>query len=491
MLLTDHNIIQILRTISKTELKNLKKFLNSPFHNSLKKINELFTILEKFYPDFTSESLNSEFIFKKLYPNSTYKHSTITNLISKLQKLIEDFLIISNLQKNSKKKNEFLIKEYFGRNLKQLSLKSIFNASTEEASTEDIDSDFFLRNYNLNIYKVNYLVNYGMENKKKSNEIFSESLLRANINFVNYFVMELMSNYINSVVMLSSIDAKGIKPHLDKMIIDLKIDTLIKNTESFNKYTYVINLYLKLVNAFSNLNETKHYLSYKKELYDNIKKLNKDEIYFHYSKMISYCSLRKDKNVDFDFQKEIFEICKIVLANEYYINFASKFLFINLYKIIVNSAIALEKYEWLKDFIKVYSKKVNPRLHKDAENFGLASLNFATGKYSECLTNLNNIRENVFLLEIRAMKLIIFYNLSYFNEGLNDLKSFQKFIKINKSFTQQRRQTLTNFLTYMDKLFLYKIANRKSEIGYYRKKLSVEENCLYKDWLLKTYQKIK
>ena len=89
------------------------------------------------------------------------------------------------------------------------------------------------------------------------------------------------------------------------------------------------------------------------------------------------------------------------------------------------------------------------------------------------------------------MKLIIFYNLSYFNEGMNDLKSFQKFIKINKSFTQQRRQTLINFLTYMDKLFLNKIASRKSEIGYYKKKLATEENCLYKDWLVKTYQKIK
>lgn len=489
--LRKHSLILILKSISPAELKRLKNFLISPYFNSISKVNKLFEILKKFYPVYDSDLLTSEILFKKLYPGKVYNHSTITNLISKLQKLLEEFLIISNIQKNPLKKNEFLIKEYFGRNLKTLSYKNIFGFSIGNASKEDIDSDLFQRNFNYDAYKVNYIVNYGMENQKKSTQILSESLLNVNVNFINYFVMELMSNYINSIISLSANDTYNIKPKLEKVISDLEIGKLIKNIEPFNNYTYIINLYLKLVDAFTNLENTENYFSYKKELFKNKDKLNKNEIYFHYSKLISYCSLQKDKTGNSDFQREIFEICEIVLKNEYYIDFASKFLPINLFKIIINAAIALEKFDWLKNFINIYSKKVNPRLQKDAENFGLANLNFATGNYNECLTNLNNIRENTFLLEIRSMKLIIFYNLSYFNEGLNDLKSFQKFIKINKSFTQQRRQTLINFLTYMDKLFLYKIANRKSEIGYYRKKLASEENCLYKDWLVKTYQKIK
>jgi hypothetical protein len=487
--LRQHNLIAILQSISLEEFKNFKKFIYSPYYNNLEKIKQLFHILKQFYPEFSAENLNTKEIFKKLYPDRKYNHSTITNLISKTQKLAEEYLITINLQKNSFKKNEFLLKEYFGRNLKQLSNKIIFTA--EEPSQDAIDANFFFSNYNNYIYKVNYIVNYGMNNQKKSNHIFSDSLLKGNINFINYFVMELMSNYINSVIVLSSVDTQGFKPKFDKIISDLNIETLIKNIEPFNKYGHIVNLYLKLIKTFSDLDNLENYFTYKKEIFKTLDKLYKDDLYFHYSKMISYCSLRKGKNVNFDFQREIFELCEIVLENEYYINSTSKFLQINLYKIIINSAIALKKYGWLKEFIHIYSKKVNPRLQKDAENFGLANLNFATGNYNECLTNLNNIRENVFLLEIRAMKLIIFYNLSYYNEGLNDLKSFQKFIKINKSLTQQRRQTLINFLTYMDKLFLYKVSNRKSDIGYYRKKLTIEENCLYKDWLIKTYQKIK
>lgn len=487
--LRQHNLISILKSVSEEELKNFKKFIYSPFYNNLEKIKELFHILKQFYPEFTSENLNTKEIFRKLYPDRNYNHSTVTNLISKTQKLAEEYLITINLQKNSFKKNEFLLKEYFSRNLKQLTNKIIFTA--EESAQDAIDSNFFFSSYNNYIYKVNYIVNYGMNNQKKSNDIFSDSLLKGNINFINYFVMELMSNYINSVIVLSSVDTQGFKPKFDKIISDLNIEALIKNIEPFNKYGYILNLYLKLVKTFSDLGKIESYFEYKKEIFKTIRKLDKDDLYFHYSKMISYCSLRKGKNINFDFQKEIFELCEVVLQNEYYINSTSKFLQINLYKIIINSAIALEKYDWLKNFISQYHKKVTPRLQKDAENFGLANLNFATGNFNDCLTSLNKIRENIFILEIRAMKLIIFYNLSYFNEGLNDLKSFQKFIKNNKSFTQQRRQTLINFLTYMDKLFLYKIANRKSDIGYYRKKLTTEENCLYKEWLLKTYQKIK
>ena len=94
MNLNNHNLIIVLRTITPDELKSLKTFLSSPYFNSLSKINELFEILKKFYPEFNSDSLTSEFLFKKLYPGKIYNYSTITNLISKMQKLIEEFLVI-------------------------------------------------------------------------------------------------------------------------------------------------------------------------------------------------------------------------------------------------------------------------------------------------------------------------------------------------------------------------------------------------------------
>src|SRR6187402_526700 len=118
MVLKDHNLILILRTFSKEEIKNFQKFINSPFYNNLEKICNLFNVLKDFYPDFSSEYLNTEYIFERLYPGSKYNYSTITNLISKLQKLADDFLITINLQKTTFKKNEFLMKEYFSRNLK-------------------------------------------------------------------------------------------------------------------------------------------------------------------------------------------------------------------------------------------------------------------------------------------------------------------------------------------------------------------------------------
>jgi len=489
--LKEHNVILILRSFSEEEIKNFKNFLISPVFNKLSKITELFNLIKKFSPEFDDDKLNTEFLFRCLYPEKNYNHSTITNLISKLQKLLEEFLIFTSIQKNPLKKDEFLIKEYFGRSLKSLSFKHIFSLKHDDSGIENIDSNFFQKSFIYDAYRTNYILSFGMDNQKQSTELLSNSLLNVNVNFINYFVMELMSNYINSIISLSGSDTNNIKPLLDKIISDLNIEALIKNIKPINKYTYIINLYLKLVQAFSNLEKIENYFSYKKELFANKEKLNKDETYFHYSKLIAYCHLRKDKMGNFDFQKEIFDLCEIVLENKYYISFASKFLPVNLYKIIINSAIALEKYDWLKDFITLYSKKVNPRLQKDAEYFGLANLSFAKGDYNDCLASLNRIKENTFLLEIRAMKLIIFFNLAYFNEGLNDLKSFQKFIRINKSFTQQRRQTFINFLTYMDKLFLHKIATRKTDIGYYRKKLAGEENCFYKDWLVKTYKKIK
>ena len=75
--------------------------------------------------------------------------------------------------------------------------------------------------------------------------------------------------------------------------------------QPFNNYTYIINLYLKLVQAFSNLGNVENYYSYKKALFKNKDKLNKNELYFHYSKLIAYCSLQKDKTGNYEFQKEI------------------------------------------------------------------------------------------------------------------------------------------------------------------------------------------
>lgn len=92
-------LIILLRTLTHIELKNFGKFLNSPYHNTNPSLVLLYDYLCKYYPDFPEKPLRKAKVFKKLFPDRTYTVKKMYHLISLFSLSLEQFLTISQLQK--------------------------------------------------------------------------------------------------------------------------------------------------------------------------------------------------------------------------------------------------------------------------------------------------------------------------------------------------------------------------------------------------------
>ncbi|MEZ4963154.1 MAG: hypothetical protein R2830_25245 [Saprospiraceae bacterium] len=103
----------LLKTFSREDLKQAKKFLASPYFNTDGHVVKLFDRLCRAYPDMEAPQLENERLFKFLFPNlKEYDDHKLRNLRSKLTKLLERFLIENMLQKSPYMENKLLVAAY-------------------------------------------------------------------------------------------------------------------------------------------------------------------------------------------------------------------------------------------------------------------------------------------------------------------------------------------------------------------------------------------
>ena len=116
------NLVETLKTFSREEMREFGKFINSPYFLMKKKLSsqvlsKLFGILKKSHPEFRSNEINKEQVFKKLYPDKEYNDSIMRNLISSLSKLAEKFMIQKEFKYDEEQNKIYLIKQTYRRKL--------------------------------------------------------------------------------------------------------------------------------------------------------------------------------------------------------------------------------------------------------------------------------------------------------------------------------------------------------------------------------------
>ncbi|HRB01038.1 MAG TPA: hypothetical protein PK294_11430 [Ignavibacteria bacterium] len=100
-------LIESLRTLDKNEIKEFGKFIRSPYFNNRSEVIRFFNYIKKFFPEFKSNELKEEIIFKNVYPDKKYSSVMTRKLISLTLNLLLDFLTIEDFKEN---KNDYNVK---------------------------------------------------------------------------------------------------------------------------------------------------------------------------------------------------------------------------------------------------------------------------------------------------------------------------------------------------------------------------------------------
>ena len=112
-------LMQFLNTLDATEFTAFSKFVRSPFYNNKIELSEFYEYLYdiKKQNKFNAKNLKKEIIFQALYPNEVFDAEKMRRLMSALNVLLKEFMIISNLKSNENLQKKLLLQSYNQRNL--------------------------------------------------------------------------------------------------------------------------------------------------------------------------------------------------------------------------------------------------------------------------------------------------------------------------------------------------------------------------------------
>lgn len=479
-----HPLVKIIKTLNNEEIKRLNKFLLSPYFNKRRKIIEYFKIILSFKQDFDSSILTKEFIWQKANPQLAYNDDTLRSQLSKLTSLIRKFIIIEGL--NSDGKGGDILEELSKRKINDLYEKSVNRITKEVETNPEIGASFFYERYRIELNKFNHNSTGQNLIKQKHVDRTAAELSDSSIFLFNFFITELLGMSLNLYFLSQNFKLDIHSNVLRKLIQSINLEEIMNSISEDNKYSYVINLYYMLHKLFNEPEKIEYYHEYKNALTNFEKILSREELSFHYTQLRNYCVIQIQTNNNKEkFSHELFDVNNTFVHKEYYRNKKTNYLTADIYRNILLRAIDQKEFQWALDFIKEETLCLLPEQQENMEAFGYANYYFAKEQYEMAIEYINKITADQFVyrIDLKNMNLKAYFILEDVEKGLQEIHSYQQYIRDTEMLSSERKNRYMNFSKFLEKLFMIR-EKGKEDYGFIKKKIEEAPDVSFKDWLL-------
>ncbi len=325
-------LISLLKGLSNSEIKAVKKFLLSSYFNPKKKCAQLYVYLTRYYPDFDSPKLSKEAVFYKIFPEGRkYEGGNMRRLMSDLSKLIEQFFILQELSADQEQKQLYLIDAYARRKL-NTELASTTKALLNKEETPNIQ--FYLNRFLLNwkLYE-NQLITPSTEYVYFTNCLqnldlfFAHSKLKLGLEYYNLTKRYNLKTPIFLIRAVKEFAKKDFNREKDILLLHAELLDIMEEKDISNESFQKIHIYLQ----------------------KSISVLTKEDALDILNTLYNYANTQINKGKK-EFQSSCFDLLKTGLAQSLFINKGtfSSMVFLNICTI----GSKLGQFTWVEQFIK-------------------------------------------------------------------------------------------------------------------------------------------
>ena len=473
-------VVKILKSLSKTELRDLGKFVQSPYFNSRPEVVQLYDALAKSLNE-TPSVYEKEKLYKRLAPTSrAYNDAQMRQWIHQLLKVIKAYFMQKEVEAHKTDAQLLLAKAFRKRGMDELFEKEIENATVSNVEQAYRHADFHFKNYQINAEKIEH----ASLTRRKGDMPFDE-LMRSLSTFFAAEILRLNSVSLSyQTVLQRSIDA----PLLDEVlnwleksdlfeanneISDGFIEQKEENTEgAVLKMYYHIFKALKTDNAF-NFNELKQLLN------THLDKLPEQERRTIYSLAFNFCT-KKINTGEKVYLQHYFDLNQLGLDNGFLLDngIISKFI----YKNAVSAAIKLQKYDWARQFLDDYKPLLQLKDRETTYSYNLAFYHLSLNEFDKAQTLLQHadfgdLQTN---LAGRAFLLRIYYETKAFDALESLLDSFNVFIQRQKDigYYKDNYLNLIKIIRQTLKIDLKDVDKRKELKTQVEETPNIAEGCM-------------
>jgi hypothetical protein len=457
-------LVETLGALTKPELRELDKFLRSPYFNQRSDVLQLKDYLVANLGK-DEKALSKPVVFAAIFPESAYDEKLIRYIMSFLYQLVKNYLLQKELESQPAQSQLIMV-----RALRKRGVQRVFDAEWQQAEKnlqshphKNFDAHFF--NYSLHNEKLMDAISKSRGSTPGFRELSSE--------LTKFFIANTLHQ---SCLALSyqTIAKLDFTP-------DLLPQVLEKVESSDYSDTPAILIYYHCYQMLVGHEPLRNFQLLRQDIQEFGHCFPKSELKDLHVLALNFCIRNVNEGRE-QFKYEAFELYKSGLANGVFIedNQLSRFT----YKNIVAIGLGLNEYDWVRSFIEAYMPFLSKKYRESTYCFNLALYHFKKEEYSEAMSLLQQVGTDDLLnnLNARRMLLRIYYDLGETEALYSLLDSFQTYIYRKKDLGYHRDLYL-NLIRSIRKLLNIDLSN-KQQTEQLRQEIESKDRIAEKQWLL-------
>lgn len=464
-------LLRSLQSLDTREYARLQKWVDSPYHNADQKLSQLLSLI---LADLELESLDRERLDVALYPEQEFNYARITNHLSDIKALLEDFLVWERLKAQPEQRKLQLLNITRERKLEGLYQQTDrYFQRLAERQTYFAEPDFLL--YQL-VEEERYIA-FTEQDVRALDQSLQRKIEWGDRYFVGHMLKTVCQLLNRRNVLQDSQNLPGLKQFLTYIERDF---------ERFVDWPH-LSLYHAVLQML--LHESDANYDHFREV---LKRSAKQQIPYEEHKPLyqyaqNYCIKQANQGHE-KYLAELFTIYQEMIEQEliYYQGFISP----NDVKNIVVLGVRLQEYDWTEYFLDSFAERVAPEQRHNAIAYNRAYLLYARGERRAALRQLTQVQyQDVFyLLGGRSMQLKIYYEMLD-DEGLEaGLHAFDNALRRDRLLPDYRKTAYREFVRLLRKLMKYRAlptTQQKLVQAKLQQELQASESGIHRDWLEK------
>lgn len=448
----DPQLIDLFKSLSEKELIEFRKFLNSPFHNTSATVTKLYSILRKYYPQFSPPDYTKENVFEELFPGKKYNSLLLNEYFYLLSNLIVEFIKQIVSKKNEIEFNIELLNEYRIRGLKN-NFDKLYKKIGAKISSGKYDYSVLTAFYYLNTAKNNFTPTL-TKKETRTEEINQKYNLHLTYLF-NIIVEEYLTTLLSYRNEISSHNIKD-SSIFQKLEKDKVIYKLYEYVKEYNPFDFNIRLHISMIEMLEHPDQVEKYYQNKKAVLKDFNKFSNNELDHLINYLKSFCIFKTHSSESRkEFLEEYVELEFLVMKEKIFLNDETSYFNSGSFRNLLITFVNLKETQRIKDLIE-YSKYLSPETRIDLKNLASAYYYFLTGSFEEARKYLKRVVTYDKQIELDAgnLSLKIYYEQKNVLKGIEKIHSVRGAVKNAKGLSEDRKKMYRSFLNYLEKLFL-------------------------------------
>ncbi len=422
-------LIRLYLSLSREELRNLKKWLRSPLHHQHEKVVQLFDFLEN-RKQISAVTLRKDRVFSTLFPGEDYDDARLRIIQNQALETLKAFVGYFKALSIPGKTELGMVSGLISHGFNGMAQEHLLRARAEIAQ-EAAHSEIWLEQA------------YHLE--KLAFDLSGTAERTASNNLPALFA-SLSAYFAVSTLRYACIAASHAQISAQQYEVPLLAAILQEVAAGGWKEVPVVNLYFQAYQALTQPDPV-YFSALKEPLFNPDIPLHPDERQELLLLTLNFC-IKKLNTGEEIFAHEAFDLYQKGLESKFLLDqdSISRFNFKN----IVSVGLKVQAYDWTAAFIRDYSPRLDPHYRERYENFNLARLFFARGDHHEArrlLTQVEDFDDEFFNLSARMMLLKIYYEAGELDALQALINSFRRYLQ-RKSALGYHKKVYLNILSF-------------------------------------------